>query len=446
MKSMVSLRNVVVSLGENECPTAFVIVPPPSLREELEDAVSVAIDDAKTAALVGVVKSDRAFVRGSVRAAAAGKRVFGALSGAWASLTQAADNVKDPKKVRAMLNGAVGRAFANREFEMFLLCERCMLPQPPEKSRAVKLAEQEEARRLGRDPEEVGDYDDRFSPWPLAIEQPSELVPKVMPMARRCLKAAAVVNGIGKMGRLFGLPTPVIPEAWMEQARAAVGDIADKADGSVADFTCMDAVFQGDAGTTDGETGETTQSAQVGHCLREFKRFLKEKDPDSKWCDLSRVLLPGQDEAAWVCPGCATALREGGGGAADPLKEPPAPPSAKQQRRESSGATGGGGGGTGGGGCGEESSTGGGPGAQAGASLRGRGRDYLVPDSAAQAAASPSGRSTVEDEVAELRAKMEIMKTENELATAEMLAKIEALSADVDEGFKIQHSSVCVIS
>ena len=139
-------------------------------------------------------------------------------------------------------------------------------------------------------------------------------------MARRALKAAAVVNGIGKLGRLFGLPTPVIPEDWMDAAHRAVGDIADKEDGSVADFAVMDAVFQGEAGElADEETGERRQQRQTGHCLREFKRFLAEKDKKNRWCDLSRVLLPGQDEAVWVCPACRTALEEGGGGEGDPL-------------------------------------------------------------------------------------------------------------------------------
>ena len=38
MKSMLLLQKVVVSLGENGCPTAFVILPPPGLRVQIAEA------------------------------------------------------------------------------------------------------------------------------------------------------------------------------------------------------------------------------------------------------------------------------------------------------------------------------------------------------------------------------------------------------------------------
>ena len=55
----------------------------------------------------------------------------------------------------------------------------------------------------------------------------------------------------------------------------------------------------------------------------------------------------------------------------------------------------------------------------------------------------------MEDQVAEIRMQMEMLKTENKLAQAEMQAKfeksLEALAEDVAEGFK-QQSAVCIIS
>ena len=54
-----------------------------------------------------------------------------------------------------------------------------------------------------------------------------------------------------------------------------------------------------------------SETPQVGHCLREFKRFLDEHDPEQKWCNMSRVIMPGHSEAAWVCADCLKILREG---------------------------------------------------------------------------------------------------------------------------------------
>ena len=111
---------------------------------------------------------------------------------------------------------------------MHLLCERCFEPQGEEGDGSV---------------------------WPVPIQSPSETVPKFLPLARRGLKVAAAANGVAKIGRLFGLPLPVVPKELLASAEAMVGGLENQ-ESSVADFACIDAVLtEGDAvRNVDGET------------------------------------------------------------------------------------------------------------------------------------------------------------------------------------------------
>ena len=264
MSSFLKLQSVIVSVSDNECPTAFVIIP-------------VNMDEKKD---VAVLTTGEASSR------------FGTISNMMTSLTAAAARLQE-NGAKAIIDMAVEKATEAREFRMHLVCERCYDPQTSDV-------------------------------WPVKITEPSKTVPKILPMARGCLKAARLANGVMKMGRLFGLPTPQIPDDWMEQAEQAVGNVEDKASGSLLDYACMDAIFksgqeskdqQGDGEAASGVGGvpatKQETAAQVGYCLREFKRFLKEKDDKDTWCDLSRVILPGKNKTCWVCKCCKEVLQRG---------------------------------------------------------------------------------------------------------------------------------------
>eukprot|EP00947_MAST-08B_sp_MAST-8B-sp1_P002414 g2414.t1 len=261
MTAIVKLQSVVVSVSDNQVPTAFVILPPlPESDETAERHEAIKMSSC-----------------------------FETMSEMMGSLTEAAALIQE-KGAKGIIDKAVQAATANaRQLEMHLVCERCYEPQPGRnKSSGV---------------------------WPINITEPSETIPKILPMARGCLKAAKVANGVLKMGRLFGLPTPVMPADLIGLADEAVGNIKDKAGGSLKDYACMSAAF---------EAGEG-EEAQSGYCLREFKRFLKANDEKDHWCDLSCVLLPGAEKTCWVCNTCKEVLEKGN----KPPKPPPKPPPPK---------------------------------------------------------------------------------------------------------------------
>ena len=80
-------------------------MPPPTLREELEEAAGFVADDAKAALGSGDNSNGGALARAG-KAAAAGKRVFGALSGAWARRTEAGQASNKPRGHRRRESGA----------------------------------------------------------------------------------------------------------------------------------------------------------------------------------------------------------------------------------------------------------------------------------------------------------------------------------------------------
>eukprot|EP00947_MAST-08B_sp_MAST-8B-sp1_P005922 g5922.t1 len=270
MLSVLNLQSVVVSVSENECPTAFVIIPSKAVRDSLLALRKEADSESKAGAAM-TLNVEKA------------KSVFERMSGVMTTLTTA---ISQRDGVKGLIESAIDSALGatENEFEMHLLCERCYEPQPGD---------------------DAGDC-----PWPIKITEPKELMPKVLPMARGCLKAARLANGTMKLGRLLGLPLPTIPEDWLLTTENAIGNVEDKARGSLEDYECVKTVFEGEA---DEEEQRKQEMPQVGHCLRAFKTFLKEHDKDDHWCKLNRVVLPGADKTCWVCDACVKALKSGGG-------------------------------------------------------------------------------------------------------------------------------------
>ena len=254
LRSFVSLRRCIFSLHENECPTAFVIIAP--LPEDVQSFFDGLVADAKDAtgvtSLMDAASAAQEGVRDAQDAATAAKEkrgmdavtkgssAFKKLSGAWSCLTEAAKTVTDVadlgvdgclSKAKAHIVAKVKEGMGGQTVHMHLLCERCFEPQ-------------------GVHGEEGGCV------WPVPIETPGETVPRFLPLARRGLKAAAAANGVAKIGRLFGLPVPAVPNEWLASANDMVGSLANQ-ESSVADFACIDAVLTADDKAVLSVNGET---------------------------------------------------------------------------------------------------------------------------------------------------------------------------------------------
>jgi hypothetical protein len=115
------------------------------------------------------------------------------------------------------------------------------------------------------------------------LTKPREVVGKVFPLAKVGLKVACLVNTASSLGRVFGLPTPVLSSEMMAKAKVFVESARSS---SLDDFELLQERARGDNGGGDsGPANEKDMSE--GYCAREFRRFLKEVDPKDEWCGLS---------------------------------------------------------------------------------------------------------------------------------------------------------------
>jgi ankyrin repeat protein/serine/threonine protein kinase len=243
LRNMYAMKNVIVSLNENSCPTAFCILPPLSIRQQLKDAAeSTASGD-----------------------------IFSKVAGMWnysSGLSSLRADAVEGKFLESI------EFVGSEKLQMHLICERCYTVQ-----------------------EETGT-------WPVEVDQPEQIIPKILPIARGYLKKARAQNdNVSGLGRLFGLPTPDIPEGWWNDADNAVGNIQDIRE-SLRDYSILQAFME-------GVDEKKRVKNQIECAVREFKGFLKEKDPENNWCRLSRVVLSGKNNAMWVCQDCMNVLETG---------------------------------------------------------------------------------------------------------------------------------------
>jgi hypothetical protein len=134
------------------------------------------------------------------------------------------------------------------------------------------------------------------------IEKPKEIVGKILPLARAGLKFAFVLNKISAVGRIFGLPTPVLEDSTIAGGRDFLNDLEN---GTLANYSDLERLaeenYQG------GEGGASVTGAlsggDTGYCVREFSAFLAKKDPEKRWANLSaRVNEKG--DLCYICPAC----------------------------------------------------------------------------------------------------------------------------------------------
>eukprot|EP00935_MAST-01C_sp_MAST-1C-sp1_P000186 g186.t1 len=141
-------------------------------------------------------------------------------------------------------------------------------------------------------------------PYPIAITTPSTTAVKLLPIMRTGLKVMSVVNGTALVGNMLGLRIPCVPEEWRKKANEAVGGLDKKS--SVAEYDILQSSVDGAKDETrDGEGaeggygGKGTKERLRGGELREYERFLLEKDPDNLFSGLNRLVTP-EGQACWT--------------------------------------------------------------------------------------------------------------------------------------------------
>ena len=144
---------------------------------------------------------------------------------------------------------------------------------------------------------------------PIGLLHPKEFVSKFLPLAKVGLKVACVANAVSGLGRVFGLPTPVLSGETLDKAAEFV-DAVNKS--TLDDFQELQERAKQLHSSSDvgkGSGGEqSVQSMDEGYCVREFRRFLKKEDPDDLWSGLS-AKVSDEGYVFFACKGCCDALK-----------------------------------------------------------------------------------------------------------------------------------------
>jgi hypothetical protein len=146
------------------------------------------------------------------------------------------------------------------------------------------------------------------------VREPREIVGKILPLARAGLQFACDLNRLSSLGRIFGLPTPVLQDSSFAAGREFLDDLEK---GGLSEYAELQRLAEertsqsssspssavGGAGAGDGD--ESLSMGEAGYCIREFSAFLSRVDPEKRWSRLSaRVNEKG--DLCYICPSCCS--------------------------------------------------------------------------------------------------------------------------------------------
>jgi hypothetical protein len=120
-------------------------------------------------------------------------------------------------------------------------------------------------------------------PEPYVLTNPTEFAKKVLPLAKVGIKVVCGLNSISKIGRVFGLPSPVIPDEDLDKAREFVEAVGRS---SLDDYKQLQERARMENGGEAAGSG-SERSMGEGYCAREFRHFLKKVDPLDQWGGLA---------------------------------------------------------------------------------------------------------------------------------------------------------------
>ena len=135
------------------------------------------------------------------------------------------------------------------------------------------------------------------------VREPREIVGKILPLAQAGLEFAFVLNRVSSLGRIFGLPTPVLNDDSFNSGRDFLKDLEKS---SFSDYKELDRLTC----EREGNTNLISMGdMEMGYCIREFSRFLAENDPNHIWSYFSpRVNDKG--DLCYVCRHCLQGGKE----------------------------------------------------------------------------------------------------------------------------------------
>ena len=115
-------------------------------------------------------------------------------------------------------------------------------------------------------------------------------------MAKSCLQVVKLINGVSKIGRLFGYPLPKLPVN-----DKSLDFLEDET--SVSEFHVLENKLL-------EETDNDEENTKVeGYSQREFKRFLNKYDEKEEWANLSCITLD-EGTSIWCCEKCHKILKD----------------------------------------------------------------------------------------------------------------------------------------
>jgi hypothetical protein len=130
------------------------------------------------------------------------------------------------------------------------------------------------------------------------VREPREMVGKILPLARAGLQFAAGLNNVSALGRVFGLPTPVLSDSSFAAGQEFLDELKS---GGLAEYRELQKLAEERHGS--GASSSPGEMGEIGYCIREFSAFLSQVDPQKRWANLSaRVNEKG--DLCYVCPSC----------------------------------------------------------------------------------------------------------------------------------------------
>jgi len=136
--------------------------------------------------------------------------------------------------------------------------------------------------------------------WPIPVSKTNseihEVVSKILPLAKSCLQVVKLINGVSKIGRLFGYPLPKLP-------------VNDKSLDFLEDETSVSEFHILENKLLEESDNEEENSKVEGYSQREFKRFLNKYDKKEEWANLSCITLD-EGTSIWCCEKCHKILKD----------------------------------------------------------------------------------------------------------------------------------------
>ena len=134
------------------------------------------------------------------------------------------------------------------------------------------------------------------------VSEPREIVGKILPLARAGLQVARALNKVSSLGRVFGLPTPVLEDSSFAAGREFLADLER---GGLSEFAELQRLAEERDRSQQQAVGKTQVMSMggMGYCIREFSEFLSREDPQRRWSRLS-ARVNEEGDLCYVCPSC----------------------------------------------------------------------------------------------------------------------------------------------